>query len=205
MPLVIRKDSTIIVWGKKLIHSATVIFLHGLGDSAEGLVDIAESLTLHVPHVKFILLTADEIPVTLNGNAKMNSWYDITGLTFEDNANAKGIDKSVALVKKTMEEECASGIPYSRMALMGFSQGGALSLYTGLQLPLAQKLGGILVLSGYLPGTKTFNLTKGFENLPVLHCHGGSDPVVENAMAVKTKDYLVAQVLGGAYAHSSLN
>lgn len=47
------------------------------------------------------------------------------------------------------------------MALAGFSQGGALSLYTGLQLPIENKLAGIAVMSGYLPGADKFHLTEG--------------------------------------------
>lgn len=49
------------------------------------------------------------------------------------------------------------------MLLAGFSQGGAMSLFTGLQLQLeiegeagAPSLAGILVMSGYLPGIKWF-------------------------------------------------
>jgi lysophospholipase-2 len=47
------------------------------------------------------------------------------------------------------------------MMLAGFSQGGAMSLFTGLQLPAeegeggaqtAPALAGIVVMSGYLPG-----------------------------------------------------
>jgi lysophospholipase-2 len=48
------------------------------------------------------------------------------------------------------------------MMLAGFSQGGAMSLFTGLQLPAEQQgeggvqaapaLAGIIVMSGYLPG-----------------------------------------------------
>ena len=48
------------------------------------------------------------------------------------------------------------GLPYSRMMLAGFSQGGAMSLFTGLQLPaeegVAPALAGLVVMSGYLPG-----------------------------------------------------
>jgi lysophospholipase-2 len=44
------------------------------------------------------------------------------------------------------------------MLLAGFSQGGAMSLFTGLQLPKLEgrdsehALAGLVVMSGYLPG-----------------------------------------------------
>ena len=56
--------------------------------------------------------------------------------------------------------------------------GGALSLYTGLQLPSDMKLGGIIVMSGYLPGASRFKLTEAFKDVPVIHCHGNADAVV---------------------------
>lgn len=43
----------------------------------------------------------------------------------------------------------SAGIPHSRIVLGGFSQGGAMSYFTGYQLKTA--LAGVLVLSGYIP------------------------------------------------------
>ena len=58
------------------------------------------------------------------------------------------------------------------------------------QLPLDQRLAGVLVLSGYLPGASQFTITKGLESTPVLHCHGSSDPVVIPDWALKTRDHV---------------
>lgn len=55
---------------------------------------------------------------------------------------------------------------------------------------MEQRLAGILVLSGYLPGASQFTITKGLESTPVLHCHGSSDPVVIPDWAVKTRDHV---------------
>lgn len=55
-------------------HSATVIIMHGLGDSADGLSDLAEMWSKQMPYTKFILPTADAIPVTMNGGMRMNAW-----------------------------------------------------------------------------------------------------------------------------------
>jgi predicted esterase len=53
-----------------------------------------------------------------------------------------------------------------------------MSLVTGLQLPVENRVAGLLVMSGYLPAANTFRLTPGFEDLPILHCHGLADPMV---------------------------
>ncbi len=54
------------------------------------------------------------------------------------------------------------------MVLAGFSQGGALSLFTGLQLE--SSLAGIMVLSGYLPAASKMNVKQ--PDTPVWHGHG---------------------------------
>ena len=74
----------------------------------------------------------------------------------------------------------------ARMVLAGFSQGGALSLFTGLQLE--SSLAGILVMSGYLPAASKLKLSQ--TDTPVWHGHGSADPLVQYQMAEKTKSIL---------------
>lgn len=54
-------------------------------------------------------------------------------------------------------------------------QGGAMSLFCGLQLPLELKPAGLVIMSGYLPGKSKFTLTPGFEDIPIFHTHGTAD------------------------------
>ncbi len=103
-------------------HSASVVIMHGLGDSAEGFSDVAEILARAMPHVKFILPTAPESPVTLNGGMTMNSWYDITGLGDRASEDCEGIENSVDIVRRILANENSLGVPFSRMVLAGFSQ-----------------------------------------------------------------------------------
>ena len=58
-------------------HSATVVLMHGLGDSADGWQSMAEQWASVFPYIKFILPTAPRRPVTLNGGMPMPAWYDI--------------------------------------------------------------------------------------------------------------------------------
>ena len=111
-----------------------MVLCHGLGDSAEGFADVAEQLGAALPHVKFVLPTAPTQPVTMNMGMPMPSWYDITGLDERSNEQCAGIDVSAGRIRGILRAEHAeNGLPYSRMLLAGFSQGGALSLFVGMQ------------------------------------------------------------------------
>jgi lysophospholipase II len=144
-----------------------------------------------LPHLKIILPTAPTQPVTMNMGMAMPSWYDIKGLDLKSSERCDGIETSQARLAQILQTEHeTTGLPYSRMVLAGFSQGGALSLYTGLQLASNQKLAGIVVLSGYLPQQSKFQITSGLEDTPILHCHGSLDPVVTFPLAQLTQTAL---------------
>lgn len=145
-----------------------------------------------MPYCKFILPTAPTQPVTMNMGMSMPSWYDITGLDERSNENCKGIEDSTQRIKDILHQEhTTTGLPYSRMVLAGFSQGGALSIFTGFQLSdPSHKLGGIVCMSGYLPALSKFKITDGLQTTPMLHCHGTQDMLVNYNMALKTQSSL---------------
>ena len=171
-------------------HSATIVICHGLGDSADGWSDVAEMLCKQMPYLKAVLPSAKTQPVTINGGMPCPSWYDITGLDAASSDNVEGIDESVAVIREIINNEISLGVLPSRIILAGFSQGGALSLFTGLQLPAECKPCGIVVMSGYLCGPNKLKITDGFEDIPILHCHGTGDMVVRYDWATKTKEAL---------------
>ena len=61
-------------------QSAAMIICHGLGNTAEGFVDVVEHLSTSFPYVKFVLPTASTQKVMMNMGMTMPSWYDIVGL-----------------------------------------------------------------------------------------------------------------------------
>jgi len=187
-----RDDDCLTIAPNEGDHSASIILMHGLGDTCDGWSDVAEQLAHEMKHIKFILPTAKSIPVTMNGGYRMPAWYDIQGLDERANEFCEGLSDSRARIEAIMEKENQLGVNYNRIILAGFSQGGALALSTGLQLPIEKKVAGLVVFSGYLPGIKSFNFVSGNENLPVLHCHGTSDNVVQYNNAEKTKGHLVS-------------
>jgi lysophospholipase-2 len=206
-------------------QSATVILCHGLGDTSDGWIDVAEQLSTSLPHVKFVLPTAPRNRVTMNMGAVMHSWYDITGLDRRSNENCRGIEESRIRIAKLIDDEASLyGNSRSRVALAGFSQGGALSLYVGMQLSTStstststdggggggcgkddredgggsggNRLGGIVILSGYLPHSSGFVISPGLENTPIFHGHGASDPLVNVTAANDSRD-VVTSIKGG--------
>mmetsp|Transcript_15221 Transcript_15221/g.32207 ORF Transcript_15221/g.32207 Transcript_15221/m.32207 type:complete len:300 (-) Transcript_15221:247-1146(-) len=208
-----RGDGTIIIAPEdESRHSASVILCHGLGDTAEGWAPPAQYLANQLPHVKFILPTAPTQPVTLNMGMAMPSWYDIVGLDSRSNENCEGLDESMDTILGLLEDEvngsndvddamsCASSsLDYSRIVLAGFSQGGALALYTGMTQHRRQQgknndglgLAGIVVMSGYLPRSSQFVIAPGSEHTPILHCHGRDDPVVPVQATEVSRDRIV--------------
>ena len=143
-----------------------------------------------MPHIKFVLPTAPTQPVTMNMGMPMPSWYDITGLDERANENCNGIEESQNKIKDILRKEHEDlGLNYDRMVLAGFSQGAALSLFTGMQLD--EKIGGVVLMSGYLPAAKTkFRLNDANKDTPVLHCHGDSDPIVRLENGEKSQAWL---------------
>lgn len=160
-------------------HSATVIFLHGLGDTGHGWAPVMKILARSLPFVKFILPHAPSRPVTLNYGMAMPAWFDIVTLEEgDDRQDQAGLFHTRKAIEEIVEGERKGGIPAERIILGGFSQGGAVSLLTGLTSSI--RLGGILCCSGYLPLHKTFTtiFNPANKDIPVFMGHGTADMVV---------------------------
>jgi len=166
-----------IVIDPQLSHKATVIWLHGLGDSGEGFAPIVPEINLPSElGVKFIFPHAPVQPVTINGGMAMRSWYDIKSLDLDKRADEQGVQQSAATVKQIIDAEIANGIEPSNIILAGFSQGGVVSLYLGPRLPY--QLAGIMALSTYMCEPAKLTLEKQQANLNVFMAHGSFDDVV---------------------------
>ena len=74
--------------------------------------------------------------------------FDIIAFGFTGPEDEPGILQSRENVNKLIEQEISEGIPSNRVVLSGFSQGGAMTLVTGLTSP--HQLAGLTVLSGWL-------------------------------------------------------
>ncbi|KAL6049439.1 palmitoyl-protein hydrolase [Balamuthia mandrillaris] len=180
-----RRDKETVVIEPTETHTATVIFLHGLGDTGMGWYDPMKQLSAENPHIKFILPTAPRRPVTINFGSVMPAWYDITDLgASREEQKCEGIHDAKATVERLIKAEVEEhGIPHHRIIIGGFSQGAAVSLFTGFSLP--STLAGVIALSGYLALKDEFlaNLTEAGRLAPLLMCHGESDPLIRLSWA----------------------
>lgn len=136
------------VRGRESHAKACVIWLHGLGADGKDMAGLSTQLQLAEP-IQHVFMDAPVRPVTLNNGMLMRAWYDIFGMRLTDREDREGIKQSEALIRQVIDEQLAEGYLPEQLFLAGFSQGGAMALYTGLHLPMP--LAGIIVLSGYLP------------------------------------------------------
>lgn len=156
---------------------SAIVWLHGLGASGYDFAPLVPHLGLK--RTRYVFPHAPEQPVTINGGYRMPSWYDI--LTMErgpGRESADDIRRAMVWVEALIEREIERGIPSERIVLAGFSQGAAMTLFTGLRT--SHRLAGLMVLSGYLVLEDTLDAERGTANAttPLLAMHGEVDEVV---------------------------
>ncbi len=185
--------------------SASVIWLHGLGADGNDFVPVVK--TLNLPHVRFILPHALYKKVSANNGYEMRAWYDVFGFTLGSIEDEVGIRESQAYIESLIAKEVKRGIPSNRIVLAGFSQGGAIALYTALRH--ADTLGGVMALSTYLPLKSSLapEKTQINQNTPIFMAHGTFDEVISLAtnqvsLQILTSQHYVVNWHEYAMAHS---
>jgi phospholipase/carboxylesterase len=131
-------------------------------------------------------------PVTMNGGFVMRAWYDIAGTPQARREDEAGLRESLGLIEGLIERETERGVPASRIVLMGFSQGCAMTLLTGLRH--AERLAGLVGLSGYLPLAASTDAERSVANadVPIFLAHGREDPMIGIERALASRDALLA-------------
>lgn len=165
-----------VVLKSRIKQTASMIFLHGLGDTGHGWAGILN--TIRPDHLKVICPTAPVIPVTLNLGFRMPAWFDIESLqNLEEETDIEGVKESAELVYRHIDQERRAGIPSDKIIVGGFSQGAALAIYCALHY--TEPLGGCIALSTFFPEAK---MTKASElhnkHIPFFQAHGENDPIL---------------------------
>ncbi|MEO6708435.1 MAG: alpha/beta hydrolase-fold protein [Planctomycetota bacterium] len=172
---------------------ACVIWLHGLGADGNDFVPIVPALELDQKlGVRFVFPHAPRIPVSINNGFVMPAWYDIGDIDLEKRHDQVGVRRSAESVKRLIERENQRGVPTSRIVLAGFSQGGAIALFTGVRYP--ERLAGVIGLSTYmvLADSLAAEASPANRDVPILMCHGTRDPMVGRQRGKSSADVLKA-------------
>ncbi|GME71350.1 unnamed protein product [[Candida] boidinii] len=179
--------------------TAIMIMIHGLGDSGENYQFLSDLFHKQeeFKQISFIFPNAPIQPVSINGGFPMPSWFDILQLgqgsdltptstaspTGEMKFDANSFWDSYKNVEQLIRYESEStGIPFSRIVIGGFSQGGALALAAGAFFK--EKLAGILALSSSFPINSKEYLSENYQISDVnkstcfFQGHGDMDQVI---------------------------
>jgi phospholipase/carboxylesterase len=171
----------------KGLPAKVVVGLHGWGANGEDLASLASFLELS--NYQFFFPDAP-FPHPYSSEGKM--WYSFAQTPAEAAQGAEELGASQELLQNwltTLPE--TTGVPLESTILMGFSQGGAMALDLGFQLPV----GGLVILSGYLHPLPQRN--SGSTVPPILMVHGKQDnvvPVTSARLAKTTLEAMKAQV-----------
>ena len=155
----------ILTGGKKLSEAKkALIMIHGRGADANDIIGLSKYLAVS----DFALLAPE---------ATNNTWYPQSFLA-PKSFNEPWLSSALSVVRETVNEIVASGIPESSIYFLGFSQGACLTLEYVAQN--ARKYGGVVAFTGGLIGDKIDrNSYKGdFGNTPVFIGTSNPDPHV---------------------------
>ncbi len=184
---------------------SVVIWLHGLGSSAEDMAGLADALTIENASLRYVFLSAPIRAVTINHGMKMPAWYDILGTSLLDRQDYQGLTESQQMLNQTINQEIANGVQSHNIYIAGFSQGAAVALYAGLSYP--KPLGGLMILSGYLPCREQLKYQQHLQ-IPIFVGVGLHDDMVQpvwsyqSMTALLEQGYQSAQLFEYAMGHS---
>ncbi len=153
-----------------------VIWLHGLGADGHDFEPIVPELQPKSgAGIRFILPHAPVRTVTLFGGMPARAWFDLFMQNGEYGFIASEITSMAEQIQALINAQIQQAILPQNILLAGFSQGGAMAIYTALTS--ATMLGGVIGLSTFLP-VATELATKATHRLPAFIAHGTADDVV---------------------------
>lgn len=166
-------DLRIYKYGKDIEPDSLVILLHGYGSNGEDLISLAFEWADQLPNTLFI---SPDAPFPSEMAAFGYQWFSL--MDRRDDVMLKNIQVAVPILEAFIAK-CSRDykVPYNKIALVGFSQGTMMSLYTAPRQNEA--LAGVLGFSGaLLNGKALMDASDSFKKFPIYLAHGSSDDVV---------------------------
>ncbi|XP_005998463.1 lysophospholipase-like protein 1 [Latimeria chalumnae] len=160
-------------------HRASLIFLHGSGDTGQGVRSWIRDILkkeLVFQHIKVIYPTAPSRPYTPMKGALSNVWFDRYKISNDCPEHLESIDSMSQILSSLVDEEVKAGISKDKIIIGGFSMGGAMAMH--LAYRYNQQVAGVFALSSFL--TKDSIVYQVLQNckasLPELYqCQGEAD------------------------------
>uniref|UniRef100_A0A672FXA6 palmitoyl-protein hydrolase n=1 Tax=Salarias fasciatus TaxID=181472 RepID=A0A672FXA6_SALFA len=178
-------------------QSASVLFLHGSGDTGRGLrawVKDVLGRDLAFSHIRVLYPTAPSRPYTPMRGALSNVWFDRHKVYQDCPEHLESIDDMCASLGSVIQDELNAGIPKHRIVIGGFSMGGAMSFH--LACRQHPDVAGVFVLSSFLNKDSVVyqaveeRLQAGRSLPELLQCHGTSDDLVPHQWGEQTSALL---------------
>jgi len=146
---------------------ARLVLLHGWGADAGDLLPLGQALAEAIATpLELVALQAPQLQTQGSGR----QWYGLFP------ADWAAVPAAVEALKERIHNLSSEGIPLEATVLLGFSQGGAMAVAAGCDLPLA----GLIACSAY-PHP---NWQAPVIRPPVLLLHGRHDDVVPHSAAL---------------------
>ncbi|HYE48408.1 MAG TPA: prolyl oligopeptidase family serine peptidase [Azospirillaceae bacterium] len=148
-----------------------VVLLHGVGADGRDLLSLGQEWREMLPHAAF---AAPNAPFPCDMAPYGFQWFSLQDRSLP--RMLAGIQAAAPILTRYLEaQRAAHGLPWSKVALAGFSQGTMMSLHVAPRL--AEPVAGVLGYSGAMLGPELL-ASEVRSRPPVLLVHGDADEVV---------------------------
>jgi predicted esterase len=144
-------------------HKATIFLLHGVNSSPEGMMRMGQDTWMRsITNAKFISV-----------GAPGGSWFPFVGPIVDRNV----LNANMEILRNMIDHE-ASLLPggLSKVFLIGYSQGGMMSVWTALMG--GQRLGGVAMINSAVPVMDIGTIQPEGRDVPIVHYHGLQDSIL---------------------------